>query len=420
MQELKEATGIDQPVVPTFLTTRQEDITYLLFGIFGVRLPVDYDEKQDKALGRLLQEIVAWSSDITSLDWIGKASEFNSCLPASITSYRTPPCKLPPLPEDEIQSSISSLQKTKAVDFALNLYTLLRDTSAPRFAAQRLHLPCIAFNVRKVRRVLSPVPDTHFTYRVKADGLRDLFITTAETLIQFWPARPTEQKFVLVRPWDRSLLELPDFVEPPEFVEPSNYENNTENGEDYCMSPSPSDDSSSGFPVRQDVFDLESRALRLLVRLRQPFSAFLLAQQRSVEYKKIATDHDIIGQVNDVVSVRDLMDFKEQCSALAAHDESILGAEIPEQGQDGYDIEPNFFHGMHQRPGHLKRLELAIARKRQSAPAPIPPTTSPPVALTTTFKTHLQHLFTQLPHHATPPVIDVPFAQGKEYFLEKY
>ncbi|KIK37624.1 hypothetical protein CY34DRAFT_810161, partial [Suillus luteus UH-Slu-Lm8-n1] len=124
MQELKNATGIDRSAVVAFrpsmnnareklhwastrITTRQEDIAYSLFGIFGVRLSVDYGEKQDKALGRLLQEIVARSGDITGLDWVGKSSDFNSCLPASIASYEAPPCKLPFLPEDEIQSSVS-------------------------------------------------------------------------------------------------------------------------------------------------------------------------------------------------------------------------------------------------------------------------------------------------------------------------
>ncbi|KAG1870561.1 hypothetical protein C8R48DRAFT_699221, partial [Suillus tomentosus] len=193
---------------------------------------------------------------------------------------------------------------TVATDFASNLYTLLRNTSAPRFAAQRLHLPCLVFNVRKVRRVRSPAPATHFTYEVKADGLHDLLITTAEALVQFWPARPTEQNFVLVRPWDRSLLEL------PEFSKPSNYKNNAESEEDYGTPPSPSDDWSGSSSVKQGMFDLESRALRLLVRLGQPFSAFLLAQQRSGEFKRIATDHDIIGQVQDVVSVGDLMDTR--------------------------------------------------------------------------------------------------------------
>ncbi|KAG1851014.1 hypothetical protein C8R48DRAFT_676619 [Suillus tomentosus] len=48
------------------------------------------------------------------------------------------------------------------------------------------------------------------------------------------------------------------------------------------------------------------------------------------------------------------------------------------------------------------------------APAPAPPTTSPPVAVTTTIKTHLRHLFSRSPHHATPPVVDVPFTKAKE------
>jgi hypothetical protein len=322
MQELKAATGIDRSAVVAFrpsmngareklhwastrVTTRQEDIAYSLFGIFDVRLPVDYGEKQDKALGRLLQEIVARSGDITGLDWVGKSSAFNSCLPASITSYQVPPCKLPVLPEDEMQSLVTSLRKTMAVDFASNLYTRLRNVSAPRFAAQRLHLPCIAFNVREVRRVRSPALETHFTYRVKADGLHDLFINTNETLVQFWPVRPIEQKYVLVRPWDRSLLELPEFVESEE---PSEFGDNTESEEDHGMSPSSlSHDSSGDYTGKQEVVDEESRAFRLLVRLRQPFSAFLLAQQRSGEYKRVASDHDIIGQINDV---RDPMDIR--------------------------------------------------------------------------------------------------------------
>jgi hypothetical protein len=318
MQELKEATGIDQSAAVAFrpsmngareklhwastrVTTRQEDIAYSLFGIFGVRLPVDYGEKQDEALGRLLQEIVARSGDITSLDWVGKPSNFNSCLPISITSYQAPPCKLLPLPEDEIQSSVSSLRNTVAVNFASNLYTQLRNMSAPRFAAQRLHLPCIAFNVREVRRVSSPAPEAHFTYRVKADGLRSLDITTEETLVLFWQARPIEQKFVLVRPWDRSLFELPDFVRP-------DFGDYTESEEDFRVSSSsPSHDRLGDYPGKHEVVGQESQAFRLLVRLRQPFSAFLLAQQRTGEYKRIASDYDITGQVNDV---GDLMNIR--------------------------------------------------------------------------------------------------------------
>ncbi|KAG1774407.1 hypothetical protein EV702DRAFT_534642 [Suillus placidus] len=121
----------------------------------------------------------------------------------------------------------------------------------------------------------------------------------------------------------------------------------------------------------------------------------------------------------------------------------VMQAEIPGQEQDGYDTEPNFFHGMHQhaqisrprpqqRLGRLKRLRLAMTKTPRSAPPPAPasapgqgqgpgpapthapPTTTPSAAVPTTITAWLGNLFTRLPHHAAPPIVDVPFAQGKE------
>ncbi|KAG2153627.1 uncharacterized protein EDB93DRAFT_204215 [Suillus bovinus] len=117
-------------------------------------------------------------------------------------------------------------------------------------------------------------------------------------------------------------------------------------------------------------------------------------------------------------------EFKERCSALTEQNDRILGAEIPGQDQDGYDTEPNFFHGRHQhsqisrprppqRPGHLKRLRLTITRTPRSAPPPAPATTSTPVEATTTLKKHLRRLFTLPPHRGTLPVVDVSFAKGR-------
>ncbi|KAG1901763.1 uncharacterized protein F5891DRAFT_979254 [Suillus fuscotomentosus] len=101
---------------------------------------------------------------------------------------------------------------------------------------------------------------------------------------------------MLVRPWDRFLLEPPDFAE---------------NEEDYWTPPSsPLDDSLSRSVVKQEVDDPESRALWLLVLLGQPFGAFLLVRQHGGEYKRVASDRDIIAQVKDGASVRDLMDVK--------------------------------------------------------------------------------------------------------------
>ncbi|KIK40125.1 hypothetical protein CY34DRAFT_807490 [Suillus luteus UH-Slu-Lm8-n1] len=118
-------------------------------------------------------------------------------------------------------------------------------------------------------------------------------------------------------------------------------------------------------------------------------------------------------------------EFKERCNALAVQDDRILGAEIPGQDQGGYDAEPSFFHGMHQHSQHsrprpqqrrsrLKRLRLALTRTPRPDPPPVPPTAPPPVTTTNTLKTHIRHIFTRAPHHATPPVVDVPFTKAKE------
>jgi hypothetical protein len=141
MQELAYATGIDLRALVNFqpgmrgaraklqwasrrVTTWQEDIAYSLFGIFGVHLAVIYGEKKQNALGRLLQEIVARSGDITALDWVGKSSEFNSCLPADITSYEVAPCTLPSPSEDDIQMTDSSLITAEYHDCGAGLESL--------------------------------------------------------------------------------------------------------------------------------------------------------------------------------------------------------------------------------------------------------------------------------------------------------
>ncbi|KIK34684.1 hypothetical protein CY34DRAFT_97499, partial [Suillus luteus UH-Slu-Lm8-n1] len=89
MHELEDVTGIDAQALVAFqpgmgdareklqwvstrVTTVPEDIAYSLFGIFGIQLPILYGENAQNALGRLLQEIVARSGDITALDWIGQ------------------------------------------------------------------------------------------------------------------------------------------------------------------------------------------------------------------------------------------------------------------------------------------------------------------------------------------------------------
>lgn len=317
MQELADSTGINIQSLVTFrpgmvgareklqwastrVTTLQEDVAYSLFGIFGIHLPVLYGEKSQNALGRLLQEIIARSGDISALEWVGKPSDFNSCLPASITSYGTSPYTPQPLLEDEIQTSVAMLQDAVAADSASNLYTLLDNLDPPRFANSRLQLPCIAFLLTEIRRVQDQ--GGHYIYDVKADGLQDLQITTTDRLLQFSPDRPLRQmKFYLIRPWNRD--DIPWNRDDIEFIE------ELQGLDDWPQSPS---DDLPLWPARDhEMVNSESyRALRLIARLGQSFSALLLAQQRIGEYKRVASDYTIIAQVKNMVDVDSMMNIR--------------------------------------------------------------------------------------------------------------
>ncbi|KAI9571628.1 hypothetical protein HD554DRAFT_2072435 [Boletus coccyginus] len=55
-------------------------------------------------------------------------------------------------------------------------------------------------------------------------------------------------------------------------------------------------------------FDHATRALRLLVRLRQPFGALLLAPLGRVQYRRVATDSLIMVRVREETALTELMD----------------------------------------------------------------------------------------------------------------
>src|SRR5882757_6568958 len=108
-----------------------------------------------------------------------------------------------------MRTSVSLLQNAAIVELASTLYTTLDNLTAPRFANRRLHLPCIAFRITHVRSTHRQGQETHITYQVKENGLRDLPITTEDKLVQFSRTRPSRQTFSLVHPWNRHDLGLP-------------------------------------------------------------------------------------------------------------------------------------------------------------------------------------------------------------------
>jgi hypothetical protein len=182
------------------------------------------------------------------------------------------------------------------LESASKLYTFLDHMSTPHFTNCRLHLPCIVFPVTELTQRLIEHMETCFMYKVKADRLRDLKITTKRKLSMFSRGGPVgSSPFLIVRPWDRRLFEVPDYADNTESMGDNDFSLLLES------------------PGEQGLIDseLSDHAMRLIVRLGQPFHAFLLAKQHSIAYKRVAPDHDIIAEIDkDMDSIHGMMDIR--------------------------------------------------------------------------------------------------------------
>ncbi|KAI6143274.1 hypothetical protein BKA82DRAFT_2435625 [Pisolithus tinctorius] len=277
LEELEGATGIESRFLTNFSpgmndarsrlqwaslrrTTRPEDIAYSLFGVFNIHLPILYGESAENALGRLLVEVIGQSGDISILDWTGRASPFNSCFPAHITSYQKPP--LSPLQLDAEEDTTTRLpSRTREESVSLSstalqmLYRSLANSPLPRFLSRRLTLSCIAYAVTAVRRRRS---GRSYGYKIRASGLRPLEATLPSELEDEVVSQST---LLLVRPWHSKLLDP-----PTELI--------------------------YGTPEEQ-----------LLLTLGRPFTALLLIELPHNEYKRIASSTPIIAQPLDSTSI---------------------------------------------------------------------------------------------------------------------
>jgi hypothetical protein len=326
MREMALATGIDAKellslrpgsenvrqklrLASTRYATKQEDIAYSLFGIFDVSIPVTYGEGQRRALGRLLQEILTRSGDATILAWTGKASDYNSCLPAEITVYREPlsPHLPSPIPDDEMETLLSDLESTLTLhDSAMELYDRLVILPTPRVVSRRLSLSCIVFLLRTVSGPFTARDDpTVRVYRATASALGEVEIRTSDDLAGL-------TNLVLVHPWLQSLF---DPVLPHEDMIADDVESFSVHVTWDSEPPVPGRNSGriSLPPVVQSLqlpspLDKTTRALRLFARLRQPFGALLLAPHSSREYKRVATDNPIVVRIRKAVSPHYIMD----------------------------------------------------------------------------------------------------------------
>lgn len=181
--------------------TKEEDIAYSLLGIFASDLQPKYGEGRD-ALGRLLEEIVHRSGDVTVLAWTGNSSRFNSCLPAEIAVYNEPPRTVSPSDVNKLRTRAVDLQSMWPREAAVEVYG--RIANLPKelsFVNRRLRLPCITFAVNRIT-VAVDRPQWR-VYRASVSVLGDVSIKTADSL----SLRGT-LRLLLVHPW------IPDLKSP--------------------------------------------------------------------------------------------------------------------------------------------------------------------------------------------------------------
>ena len=211
-----------------------EDTAYSLFGVFNVAIPVIYGEG-DRAVGRLLEHILTGSGDVTILAWTGRAGSYNSCLPVDLTVYNqiVPPHIPQPIETSEMDNIVAALRSSLPDhSLAVTLHGHLDRLTPPSAAASRLRLPGIVFPITDL--VCSSRSDTFVlrVYRATTTALGDVEITTMDNLSGV-------EDYVLIHPWISPLLD-------------------------------------QDFSRRTAGLDDTTRALRLVARLRQLFSALLL------------------------------------------------------------------------------------------------------------------------------------------------
>ena len=195
-------------------TTRVEDAAYSLLGIFSTSLPVTYGEG-DRALGRLLCQLLMSSGDTSILAWNGESGSFNSCLPTSIVVFSQPVAShIPPVIPDAEMEAITAGLHALSLDLHLvrTLYDRVNELPTPTFASQRMRLPCLAF---KIRLVSGRRDGSEFVFHAQAGALGTVEIKTRENFTR-------QDSLYLVHPWIDFLLHRRSARKRVEIVPPEN------------------------------------------------------------------------------------------------------------------------------------------------------------------------------------------------------
>ncbi|KAF8553154.1 hypothetical protein OG21DRAFT_1485613 [Imleria badia] len=312
--EMEEATGVSARALmalrpglddirqklhlaSTRQTTRVEDAAYSLLGIFTMSLPVVYGEG-DKALGRLLAQLLASSGDTSILAWTGRSGSFNSCLPAKITVFTELPTTHIPLGLEG--DSITAGSRTSSFNSAsiMRLYDRVHELPVPSVSGIRMKLPCLAFK-------LGPLSTSRNTsghvFRAQTAVLGTVVIKTEENLSRFG-------SLYLVHPWIDFLLDRQAVGSAAETMpeENVNVDPLSFPGASGMISAAPQTRApwltSLWPPSSVSQTDKQMQAFQLVARLQQPFGALLLAAHPGnvSAYRRVAAESLIIVQVEEI------------------------------------------------------------------------------------------------------------------------
>jgi len=294
-------------------TTLVEDAAYSLLGIFSVAgIPAIYGEG-DGSLGRLLAHVLTASGDVSILAWTGESGSFNSCLPAYITVFNGPATSHlpPPIEDSKMENIIARFHTSFDIDGALRLYDRLNKLPSPGFAASRMTLPCIAFQL--------PPFSSYRTRSGRVFRADTLAFGTIE--VQTKQDLSRMNSLYLIHPWLDTLLDCEDMqggthveddVAPPPSPTMDDEEISDEEIDDDSSPPPEPESLSHRTRARMVPVDRETRARRLVARLREPFGALLVrlaSRGRRVEdYKRVAADSLITVQMRENFSLVDILD----------------------------------------------------------------------------------------------------------------
>ena len=327
--------------------TRMEDTAYSLLGIFSLSLPVVYGEG-DKALGRLLAQLLTSSGDTSILAWTGKSGGFNSCLPAKIAVFEQSPTSHIPIAAttadvDTITGRLRSSSPSRAS--VEKFYDRLSELRVPSFSGKRMTLPCLVF---KLGALSASQSGTGRTFRAQTAALGIVEIHTQEDLSRFNP-------LYLIHPWIDFLLDRQPVGSVIETTSKDDTDNRsssmskspslpetTPDGSTDGQSSSPGESRSSSNPSSTAPPTLQKRtvgfasrfglpfggrsatrardavslrppstlaqkdkqllAFRVLARLRQPFGALLLTPSSGnvAAHRRVAADSLITVRVEEI------------------------------------------------------------------------------------------------------------------------